>query len=96
MKICSEVFDESFENRSAVARVVNREVRVVAQALRFASQNGNTGRVESLEPDAIGLSAQEFAHAVTHFGCCLVGEGNCQNLRRPRLFHAQKVSDSLG
>ena len=89
MQIGSEVFDQSLEDGTTIARVVDGEVRVVPQTFRLAAQDCHAGRVESLEPNAVGLATQQIANAMTHFGGRLVGEGNGKNLRGPSLFHAE-------
>jgi hypothetical protein len=80
VQICAELFDEALKNRARITRVIDREVWVVAEALRFTAQNCNAGRVESLEPNAVGFPAKQIAHAVTHFGSSLVSKSYGKNL----------------
>ena len=69
---------------------------VVTKTLAFATKNHHAGRVEGLDPHAVGALTEQVAHTFTHFGSCLIGEGDCQNLRRPSLFLCQQVRDSMG
>ena len=56
VQIGSKVFDQSLEDCSTIARIVDGEVRVVPQTFRLSSQDCHAGRVESLEPNAVGLA----------------------------------------
>ena len=85
MDVGTHLFDEALEDGSAVARVIDREVRIVPQALALATQNHHAGRVEGLNPHAIGTLAEQVTHALAHLGCGLVREGNRQDLAWPCL-----------
>ena len=94
VNVGTEVANDSLENRTAVAGVIDREVRVVAKAVCFAAKNRDAGRVKGLDPHARGLVADEVLDSLAHLGRCLIGEGDGKNLARPEFFVRQEVRDA--
>ena len=52
--------------------------------------------MESLDPHPLTGLANQSLNALTHLGCSLVGEGDCQNLRGPKLSVGKHVGDAVG
>ena len=58
MNVGTRVFDESLQNCTRVAAVIDGEVLVVTQALALATQNRYAGRVKGFDPHSFGTFAE--------------------------------------
>ncbi len=89
--------DELFEKPHLVVGVEDREVRLQPHEFGVAAQELDPDGVEGAEPGhPLDRFAEEACHAVLHLARGLVGEGDGQDLVRPRLAGVEKVRDPGG
>ena len=79
-----------------VLRIVDTESRAQTGRTVFRAKQAHTRRVESRHPHpACSSPTDQCLDTLTHFGCCLIGEGDRQNLARTGLTGCQKVGNSM-
>ena len=89
--------DELFEDSKLVVGVEDREVGLQAHQLGMASKHSRRHRVEGAEPGhALDGAAGDLRHALLHLARGLVGEGDGEDLARPRLASGDEVGEARG
>ena len=82
------LLDNGFHERARIALVVDGKVAAVANLVCLTAQDVGEHRVECshIEPACL-VQPHDFAYAVLHLGCSLVGKGQCQDVPwgKPRL-----------
>ena len=87
--------DQLLEHAQLVVGVENGEVGVETDQLGMAAKHLRGDRVEGAEPrHPLERSAGQLADALAHLARGLVGEGDRQDLARPRLASRDEVSES--
>ena len=76
--------------------VVDREVRLVAEARRLPAENPSTRGVEGHHPHRPGNAADHPFEPPLHLACGLVREGDREDLVRLRPCRLQEMDDAVG
>jgi hypothetical protein len=82
LRVALELLQRLLHHPDLVGRVVDREVRLVAQSRRFPAQNPAAGGVEGEDPDPARDLRQEVLEAGSHLAGRLVREGDREDLVR--------------
>ena len=89
-------FQHHLDQALRVLRIVDTESRAQTGRTVFRTKQSYTRRVESRYPhSACSSPADQRLNTLTHFSCCLIGEGNRQDLTRTGLTGCQKVGNSM-
>jgi hypothetical protein len=89
--------DQLAQQPHLVVGVEDREVRLEPDQLGMAAQDLDAERMEGAEPGhALDDAADQIADARLHLARRLVGEGDGEDLVRPRPSHAQEMRDARG
>ena len=91
-----ELFDDALEQCTAIGGVVDREVLGETEHLGLTTKDPHTRRVKSADPHPLGGSADQALDTLAHLGGRLVGEGDRENLARPRLPTLEQAGDPSG
>ena len=91
-----ELVDAGLDEPQRVLLVVDREAARVAEPLGVGAQDARAGRVEGHHPHRPGAVAHERLDALAHLLRGLVGEGDREDLARPRLAGPDQVRDPVG
>ena len=83
-----------FVEAELVGRVVDREVRAVAEVLRLAAEDAAAGGVEGHHPGGARGRADEALDALAHLRGGLVREGDREDLGRLRARRGEQVRDA--
>ena len=79
-----------------VLLVIDREAAGVAELVGVGAQHAGAGGVEGHHPHRAGAVPHELLHPLAHLLRGLVGEGDGEDLARPRLPGAHQVGDPVG
>ena len=89
--------DQLLEDAQLIVGVEDGEIGLEADQLGMAAQHARGDRMEGAEPrHAFERAAGERADALAHFARGLVGEGDGEDLARPRLAGGDEVGEPGG
>ncbi len=91
-----ELDQAALQHPQAVGLVVDREALRVSEALGLDPQQPGAGRVKGHHPHPPMHPADERAHPLAHFLGGLVGEGDREDLVRPRAAGREQPGDAVG
>ena len=95
VKVCR--LDQLFEDAQLIVGVEDREVGLEADQLGMAAKHPRRDRMEGAEPrHALERAARKRANAFAHLARRLVGEGDGEDLARPRLAAGDEVGKASG
>ncbi len=90
------LLDDPLDERAAVGGVVDGEALRHAHHLGLTTQDAHARGVERRDPHSLGGTADELVDPLAHLGRRLVGEGDGEDLARPRLPALQQPGDAAG
>ena len=90
-----DLVQAALDQAPRVGLVVDREGARVAQARRLGAQHPRAGRVEGHHPHRPRGVAEQQPDALAHLGRGLVGEGDREDLPRPRAPGVDQVGDAV-
>ncbi len=89
--------DHLLHQSQLIVGIENREAAFQADELGMPAQDLDADRVEGAEPaHAFDSAADQAADALLHLACRLVGEGDGEDLVRPRPARGEDVGDAGG
>ena len=89
-------FQHHLDQALRVLRIIDTESRSQTGRTVFRTKHSHTGRVEGRHPHPARSSpTNQHLDTLTHFSCCLIGEGNRQDLTRTGLTGCQKVRNPM-
>ena len=92
----SQFFHQRGQQLLAVLCIVDGETLWITESCSFGPEDAREHRVESAHPEVAGLcQTHELANAFFHFPRRLVGEGECEDLKRIHSC-AKQMSDAVG
>ena len=96
LRIDVQLVHAAFQHPQRVGLVVDREAARVAEPLGVCAQHPRAGRVEGGHPHRAGRAPDQPLDPLAHLGRRLVGEGDGEDLPRPRGAGRQQVGDPVG
>ena len=90
-----ELLDAALDEADRVLLVVDREAARVAEPLRVGAEHARAGGVEGHHPHRPRAVAHQHLHPLAHLLRGLVGEGDRQDLARPRAPAVDEVRDPV-
>ena len=96
LRVALEILQALLGQPHLVGRVVDREVRLVAEAGRLPAQDPAAGGVEGEDPDRPRHPAEQPLEPLAHLPRRLVREGDRQDLVRLHAAGSDQVRDAVG
>ena len=91
-----ELFNDEAQQALRVGRIVDGEGGLQTQGGGLTAQHAHAEAVEGRDPHVLGARADQCLNTFTHFGGCLVGEGDGENLAGGRAVGCEQVRDAVG
>ena len=95
LRVSLELFEALLDEANLVGLVVDREVRAVAEPLRFAAQDAAAGGVEGEDPDRARDAAEHPLEPLAHLPRRLVRERDREDLVRLHALRGEQVRDAV-
>jgi hypothetical protein len=96
LRVALELLETGLRQPHLVGRVVDREVRAVAEAGCLAAQDPAAGGVEGEDPDRVRDGAEQALEALAHLPRGLVRERDREDLVRLHAAGVDQVRDAVG
>ena len=96
LRIQLQQADYLLHDLSAVIRVIDGEVILVADKIDVSPQNPAAGRMKGGNPDALGSGRHQLIDALPHLSRRLVREGDRHDIPRTHLSLGNEVCDPTG
>jgi hypothetical protein len=96
LRVALELFQAGLGQPHLVGLVVDREVRAVAEARRFAAQDPAAGGVEGEDPDRVRQRPEQVFEPLPHLRRGLVRERDREDLVRLHAAGVDQMRDTVG
>ena len=96
LRVDPQLGHAAFQHPQRVRLVIDREAARVAEPLGVGAQHPRAGRVEGGHPHRPRGAPDQLLDPLAHLRRGLVGEGDRQDLARPRGAGRQQVGDAVG